>query len=543
MIRTLLSIVALVLLAAPVYAQGGIPLGAPIRTVVSALPGAPTNVAQTYIVTDGAGNDDCAVGSGSILVHCAWTGAAWQALGGGTGTGTVDGLSADSGGTTTGATVTIAGGTNVTTTRSVNTITIDASGGGHTIEDEGTPLTQRATLNFVGAQVACADDAGNSETDCTVSGDGTGVSGIAATTGGTATGATVTIAGSGLASTSRSTDTITVAVSTDAANLTGTLAPARLGADSIDAITEVAAAIKSGTGSKLATEGTLDTTNALVKVDANDNVTETACTENAGALDCLGNISGTAFVGDDVDGSNYVELYDNPSTDVTAPTGDNVRLFTKDDQRLYMKRSGDGAGEEMLVAGQEFAWVSVADSDADDYTTKLYLGNWDEICTADDTPVTCCDTGVGVGVCDGFSLVRGSCIALDDANNEIDLLCPGVYAIESRMAAGFAYGGSSDECMAFELFNETGAAALSPQTVAIVGSQNMGTTSVRRSGTQNGYAVVDVTTPISVSVYAKKCPGVATGTTFPTTNTVGYIIAGEPSPPIPVASILVRRID
>ena len=48
------------------------------------------------------------------------------------------------------------------------------SGGGHTIANEGTPLTDRATLNFVGAGVNCVDDSGNDETDCTISGGGGG---------------------------------------------------------------------------------------------------------------------------------------------------------------------------------------------------------------------------------------------------------------------------------------------------------------------------------------------------------------------------------
>jgi len=41
-------------------------------------------------------------------------------------------------------------------------------GGGHTIEDEGTPLTQRTNLNFVGAGVAATDDAGNDATVVTI---------------------------------------------------------------------------------------------------------------------------------------------------------------------------------------------------------------------------------------------------------------------------------------------------------------------------------------------------------------------------------------
>jgi hypothetical protein len=60
------------------------------------------------------------------------------AIGAGTGSGTVTGLTGDSGGTTTGATVTIAGGTNVTTVRSGDTVTINASGTGESLWAEGT---------------------------------------------------------------------------------------------------------------------------------------------------------------------------------------------------------------------------------------------------------------------------------------------------------------------------------------------------------------------------------------------------------------------
>lgn len=42
------------------------------------------------------------------------------------------------------------------------------TGGGHTIEDEGTPLTQRTNLNFVGAGVTVTDDAGNDATVVTI---------------------------------------------------------------------------------------------------------------------------------------------------------------------------------------------------------------------------------------------------------------------------------------------------------------------------------------------------------------------------------------
>lgn len=46
------------------------------------------------------------------------------------------------------------------------------TGGGHVIEDEGTPVTQRTKLNFVGSSVAVTDDSGNDATVVTISGGG-----------------------------------------------------------------------------------------------------------------------------------------------------------------------------------------------------------------------------------------------------------------------------------------------------------------------------------------------------------------------------------
>jgi hypothetical protein len=63
-------------------------------------------------------------------------------------------------------------GTNVTFTVTDDDITINSSGsgsGGHTIQDEGTPLTARANLNFVGTGVTVTDDAGNDATIVTIS--------------------------------------------------------------------------------------------------------------------------------------------------------------------------------------------------------------------------------------------------------------------------------------------------------------------------------------------------------------------------------------
>lgn len=60
--------------------------------------------------------------------------------------------------------------------------------GGHVIQDEGTPLTARANLNFVGAGVVATDDAGNNATKVTIGGGGGAMNiGDAIGGGGTAT--------------------------------------------------------------------------------------------------------------------------------------------------------------------------------------------------------------------------------------------------------------------------------------------------------------------------------------------------------------------
>jgi len=53
-----------------------------------------------------------------------------------------------------------------------------SSGGGHVIEDEGTPLTQRANLNFVGSGVTVTDDSGDNATVVTIPGGSGGAPGF-----------------------------------------------------------------------------------------------------------------------------------------------------------------------------------------------------------------------------------------------------------------------------------------------------------------------------------------------------------------------------
>jgi hypothetical protein len=53
-------------------------------------------------------------------------------------------------------------------TRKVNWSSLPSGGSAHVIQDEGTPMTARANLNFVGADVTVTDDAGNNATVVTI---------------------------------------------------------------------------------------------------------------------------------------------------------------------------------------------------------------------------------------------------------------------------------------------------------------------------------------------------------------------------------------
>lgn len=367
------------------------------------------------------------------------------------------------------------------------------AGGYTTVDDEGTPLTQRATVNFVGAGVTCADDAVGSETDCTIP------------------------------------------QTTDASVLTtGTLPAARLGANSIDAITEIAAALKSGSDPTLVT-GTAGAANTLVKWDGTDAVAST-CYETSGDLTCTGSITGTQCVGADSDGSNYLELYDNASDDVTAPASPDVRLFTKADGELYVKKNGQASGVSSMLTPHLFV-VNIVEENADNYTTKLSLGGYNDECSAASTPFSCC-TGTGTGTCAGWTTTVGTSISLDDANDEVDLLDVGTYFIESFVNAGFT--AATDECMIFIPYNETAAAEPSILQPAMVGTGDHSDATIRTSGIVPGFAVVEVTTaPVAISIYAAGCGGAYD---FPTTNMVGNIGTTPTAVGDGGARLVVRRV-
>jgi len=88
-----------------------------------------------------------------------------------------------------GAVKSVIAGSNITVTGDPQNPIISSTGGGggHTIEDEGTPFTQRTKLNFVGAGVTVTDDVGDDATVVTIPSGGSGITRTIVTTSGSIT--------------------------------------------------------------------------------------------------------------------------------------------------------------------------------------------------------------------------------------------------------------------------------------------------------------------------------------------------------------------
>lgn len=106
-------------------------------------------------------------------------------------------------GATSGSTISTCGANNYVSSFASNggiitggSCTTIPSGGYTTIQDEGSALTQRDTVNFTGSGVSCADNAGSSRTDCTISGGGGGTLASDYNSSGT-TGNTISLSASG----------------------------------------------------------------------------------------------------------------------------------------------------------------------------------------------------------------------------------------------------------------------------------------------------------------------------------------------------------
>lgn len=70
-------------------------------------------------------------------------------------------------------------GAGVTCTASAGVVTCSIPGGAGaayaTIQEEGSGLTQRSTVNFIGGSMTCVDNPGLTKTDCTITGGGGGL--------------------------------------------------------------------------------------------------------------------------------------------------------------------------------------------------------------------------------------------------------------------------------------------------------------------------------------------------------------------------------
>lgn len=78
-------------------------------------------------------------------------------------------------------------GSNISLSSDANSVTISATGGGgggggyDTVLEEGSSLTQRSSLNFIGAGITAADNSGSSRTDVSLDGDLNALAGLSST--------------------------------------------------------------------------------------------------------------------------------------------------------------------------------------------------------------------------------------------------------------------------------------------------------------------------------------------------------------------------
>jgi hypothetical protein len=152
------AMIAACLLRAPASAQ--ILRVPPYRTVAEL--GACTNgKPKLAAVTDGLTDSDCAVGGGAEDVPCWCLDGAWTAGGAGpqgaTGPQGPAGADGDDG-------------------------AAGADGQPRQVQEEGADLTVRDKVNFIGAGITCADNAGQARTDCTVAAGSGDVVGPASST-------------------------------------------------------------------------------------------------------------------------------------------------------------------------------------------------------------------------------------------------------------------------------------------------------------------------------------------------------------------------
>jgi len=150
--------------------------------------------------------------------------------------------------------------------------------------------------------------------------------------------------------------------------------------------------------------------------------------------------------------------------------------------------SGDcpgGSASVYSVAGASISGVNV-----DNYTTPLNIAS---------------ELGSAVG----------SHVVVDVSNDHIELLTAGTYKITFKILAGFVI--STTECMAFEVYNKTGATTIPMQQSSFQGTGDHASAEPRRGTSIDGVAWITIATPTDVEIYAKGCAG----GTFPTTNTIG----------------------
>lgn len=170
---------------------GGVAVPGVPRVTFANLPTANLVANQLVVLIDAPTGTTCGSGGGTTENLCQWTGTIWTVVSAGGGTGGGGSFSGVTSGTNLGQTLTVGNGSalNTSGTGTIAATTsatatalaangtncparqsplgVDAAGNaegcfdaGHVVQDEGTPLTQRPTMNFTGAGVTVTDAGG-----------------------------------------------------------------------------------------------------------------------------------------------------------------------------------------------------------------------------------------------------------------------------------------------------------------------------------------------------------------------------------------------
>jgi hypothetical protein len=217
----------------------------------------------------------------------------------------------------------------------------DASGSGHTIQEEGVSLTQRSKLNFVGASATATDDAANDATVITLtsSGGATGIRYTLNTTAGTPTAGEIRSADLAVAG--------TIAISATDAATPGKSAADILARVKVGAIIEIAESLTKRIRATVTTDYTTASGSFAVSTPLVDGAIGNGAIVFLSIASDASGPGGPAGPPGSVSAAGAIDL--TQVSTPAAPATSHTLIYAKSDGKLY--RLNSAGGESELGAG------------------------------------------------------------------------------------------------------------------------------------------------------------------------------------------------